>query len=266
MKGPQILFENEDRLVTKMGGWFPGERVVIRGQDLHVDLADMDWMELYLYSITGRRFREAQLKALNGLWRTTSYPEPRLWNNRVCALAGTVRSTGVLAITAGMAVSEAGIYGRRASIRAIDFLVRTKKALDQGADLSECIKKELERYRGIYGYGRPVTREDERIPHLLNLIKEAGLEQGPYIRMVFEIERLLLEGRWRMNMNFSALASAIACEIDLSPREYYLFMIPCFVAGMLPCFIEASEKPEGSFFPLSCERLRHEGAPRRSWG
>lgn len=266
MKGPQILFENEDRLVTKMGGWFPGERVVMRGQDLHVDLADMDWMELYLYGITGRRFTEVQLKVLNGLWRTTSYPEPRLWNNRVCALAGTARSTGVLAVTAGMAVSEAGIYGRRASIRTIDFLVRTKKALDQGADLLECIKEELERHRNIYGYGRPVTREDERIAHLLNLIKEAGLEQGSYVRMVFEIERLLLEGRWRMYMNFSALASAIACEIGLSPREYYLFMIPCFVAGMLPCFIEASEKPEGSFFPLSCERLCYEGLPLRSWG
>ncbi len=265
MKGPQILLENQDRWVTRMGGLFPGERAVMRGQDLHIDLADMDWMELYLYSITARRFSVVQLRALNGLWKTTSYPDPRIWNNRVCALAGTARSTGVLAITAGMAVSEAGIYGRRASIRAIDFLVRTKKALDQGADLSECIKKELERYRGIYGYGRPVTREDERIPHLLNLIKEAGLEQRPYVRMVFEIERLLLEGRWRMHMNFSALASAIVCEVGLSPREYYLFMIPCFVAGMLPCFIDANAKPEGSFFPLSCGRLRYGGLPRRSW-
>lgn len=267
MKGPRLLLQTEGRLTTRMGAAFPGEgRVVFRGKDLHADLADLDWMELYLYSITGRRFNETQIKVLNGLWKTTSYPEPRLWNNRVCALAGTSRSTGVLAITAGMAISEAGIYGRRASIRAIDFLVRTKKALDQGADLLDCIKKELERHRNIYGYGRPVTREDERIPHLLDLIKGTGLEQGPYVRLVFEIERLLLEGRWRMHMNFSALASAIACEVGLSPWEYYLFMIPCFVAGMLPCFIDAVEKPEGSFFPLSCERLRYEGTPRRSWG
>ena len=266
MKGPQLLIQTEGRLTTRMGAAFPGEgRVVFRGKDLHADLTDLDWMGLYLYSITGRRFNETQIKVLSGLWKTTSYPEPRLWNNRVCGLAGTSRSTGVLAITAGMAVSEAGIYGRRASIRAIDFLVRTKKALDQGADLLECIKKELGKHRNIYGYGRPVTRQDERIPHLLNLIKEAGLEQGAYIRMVFEIERLLLEGRWRMHMNFSALASAIACEVGLSPREYYLFMIPCFVAGMLPCFIDAVEKPEGVFFPLGCERLRYEGASRRSW-
>ncbi len=265
MKGPQILLENEDRLVTNMGGMFPGERVVMRGQDLHVDLADMDWMALYLYSITGRRFSAIQLKALNGLWKITSYPEPRIWNNRVTALAGTSRSTGVLGITAGMAVSEAGIYGRRASIRAIDFLVRTKKAVDQGAALLECITRELKNYRNIYGYGRPVAREDERLPHMLNLVNETGLERGPYVQMALEIERLLLQGRWRMHMNFSALASAIACEMGLSPREYYLFMIPCFVAGMLPCFIEACEKIEGSFFPLTCERINYEGAAQRRW-
>lgn len=265
MKGPRLLLQTEGRLITRMGAAFPGERVVFRGQDLHIDLADMDWMALYLYSITGRRFNEAELTALNALWKTTSYPEPRLWNNRVCALAGTARSTGVLAITAGMAVSEAGIYGRRASIRAIDFLVRTKKEIDRGAGLLECIKKELEQYRNIYGYGRPLTRGDERIPHLLKLIKALGFDKGAYVHLAFEVERLLLEGRWRLYMNFSALASAIAADMGLSPREYYLFMIPCFAAGMLPCFVEASEKPEGTFLPLACERIDYEGVARRSW-
>ncbi|MFZ5589554.1 MAG: hypothetical protein ACOY4M_07965 [Pseudomonadota bacterium] len=260
------ILKSEDRWETQMGSFiFSGNRVVFRGKDLHTDLADMDWMALYLFSITGQRFTPAQLRVFNALWTTTSYPEPRLWNNRVCALAGTARSTGVLAITAGMAISEAGIYGRRASIRAIDFIVQTKRAVEQGADLLECIKKELKKFRGVYGYGRPLTREDERIPHLLKLIKETGLDKGEHVKLAFEIERLLLKGRWRLHMNFSALASAIAADMGLSPRQYYLFMIPCFVAGMLPCFIEANEKPEGGFFPLRCERIAYEGAPRRSW-
>ena len=62
MRGPEKLLENENHWETRMGGWFPGERVVYRGQDLHVDLDDMGWMELYLYGITGRRFSDAQLK------------------------------------------------------------------------------------------------------------------------------------------------------------------------------------------------------------
>lgn len=265
MQGPEALIANKGRWVTAMGKWFPGERVVMRGQDLHVDLADMDWMALYLFSITGRRFSPVQLKLFNGLWKTTSYPEPRLWNNRVCALAGTARSSGVLAMTAGMAVSEAGIYGRRASIRAIDFLLRAKASVAQGSSLLECIKKELKQYRNIYGYGRPVTREDERIPYLMDMVKEADIDQGEYISLVFEVGRLLLEGRWRLHMNFSALASAIACEMGLSPREYYLFMTPCFIAGMLPCFIETSTKREGTFFPLACDHIAYAGRSERAW-
>ena len=68
MQGPAQLLQHEDRWVTRMGAFFPGERVVFRGQDLHHDLADLSWMELYLYGITGRRFSEAQLQVLNAIW------------------------------------------------------------------------------------------------------------------------------------------------------------------------------------------------------
>ena len=266
MRRPSPLLEREDRLITNMGGVvFSDNHVVLRGYDLHVDLADMDWMALYLFGITGRRFTPAQLRVLNAIWTTTSYPEPRLWNNRICAIAGTARSTGALAVGAAVAVSEASIYGRRPDIRAIDFLLRTRSALDQGADLLEHLTHELHQYRNIYGYGRPITREDERIPHLMKIVMEAGLDQGPYVLLAFGVEKLLLAGRWRLHMNVAALDAALGADMGMSAREYYLFMIPCFVAGMLPCLIDGATQPEGGFLPLRCERISYEGAPRRTW-
>src|SRR5882724_1198831 len=125
MKGPQLLFDHQDRLATRMGGWFPGQRVVFRGKDLHVDLKDIDWLDLYVYGITGRRFTKEQIRVLHAIWTFTSYPDPRLWNNRVAAAAGSARSTGHLAISGAIAVSEASIYGGKPVIRAIDFLLRT---------------------------------------------------------------------------------------------------------------------------------------------
>ncbi len=265
MSGLKRLLESEDNWVTRMGAWFASERVVFRGQDLHVDLGDLDWMELYLYSITGRRFTPTQLKVLNAMWTYNSYPEPRLWANRVAALAGTARSTGALGISAGVGVSEASIYGRRPDIRAIDFLLRAKQKLDEGMPLQVLIKQELKKYRRIYGYGRPITREDERIPHMLKLIRRSGLDQGPYVRLAFEVERVLLEGRWRLHINIAALCAAIAADMDFTPQEYYLFLIFCFTAGMLPCFIDAAGKPEGIFFPLRCTRITYTGVPQRRW-
>lgn len=266
MNGPALLLESEDNWQTRMGAAFGGERVVFRGQDLHVDLKDLSWMELYIFGITGRRFTPTQIKVLNAIWVYTSYPDPRIWNNRVTALAGTARSTGALGIGAAVAVSEASIYGRRPDIRAIDFFQRAKQRLDAGEKLIALIEEELRRYRGIAGYGRPLTRTDERIPHMQALLRETGMDGDPYVRLCFDIEKALLDCRLRMHMNIAALYAAVALELGFTPRQYYLFMVPCFVAGMAPCFIEASEKSEGTFFPLRCDRLVYEGRPPRRWG
>lgn len=266
MRGPEKLLEHEDRWVTRMGKWFSGERVVYRGQDLHVDLADMDWMALYLYGITGRRFDGKQLRMLNAIWTNTSYPDPRIWNNRVAALAGTARSTATLALGAAVAVSEASIYGNRPALRAIDFFWRTKEALDEGQMLGDFVQREIERFGRIYGYGRPIARVDERIPYMLRLAKELGFDNGFCVRLAFDVEKLFLERNPQLQMNIAALGAALAADMGFTSREYYLFLALYFFAGMPPCFKDASEHAEGAFFPLRCGRIAYEGTVRRTWG
>ena len=82
---------------------------------------------------------------------------------------------------------------------------------------------------------------------LLKLAKELNLADGPYTQLAFELENILLQGRWRMRMNVAALAVVLAADQGLTEREYYLFLIPCFTAGIMPCFIEANERHEGGF-------------------
>ncbi len=265
MNGPQLLEEQAGRLATRMGAIFPGERAVFRGHDLHASLKDMDWLELYLFGITGRRFTPQQIKVLQAIWSYTSYPDARIWNNRVAALAGTARSTGTLGITAALAVSEAQIYGGGAVLRAIDFLARVKTRVDAGADLAELVRAELMQQRGIAGYGRPITSGDERIAPMMALVREQGLDGGGHLKLAFEVEKILLAGRWRLHMNYAALTAALGADFGLLPREFYLFMIPVFLAGMPPCFLEAAEKPEGLLFPLPCRVMLYEGVARRRW-
>ncbi len=265
MKGPQLLEQHVGRLATRMGAVFPGERAVFRGHDLHASLKDLDWLELYLFGITGRRYTPQQMKVLHALWSYTSYPDARLWNNRVAALAGTVRSTGTLGITAALAVSEAQIYGGGVVLRAIEFLIRAKTHVDAGEDLADLVRAELKRQRGIAGYGRPITSGDERIAPMMALVRETGLDGGPHLRLAFEVEKILLAGRWRLRMNYAALTAALAADFGLSPREFYLFMIPVFLAGMPPCYLDAVEKPAGLLFPLPCRVMLYEGVSHRQW-
>jgi hypothetical protein len=265
MKGPQLLEEHVGRLVTQMGAFFPGERVVFRGQDLFTSLRDMDWLELYLFGITGRRYTPQQMRVLHVIWTHNSYPDARIWNNRVAALAGTARSTGALGIAAALAVSEAKIFGGASQRRCSEFLTRAKKMVDEGADLEALVRTELKEKRGIGGYGRPIVPTDERIVPIMAIVREQGLENGPHLKLAFEVEKILLAGRWRWHMNSVGLTAALCADFGLSPREYYFFGIPAFLAGMPPCYLEAAEKPEGQLFPLPCRVMLYEGVARRQW-
>jgi hypothetical protein len=265
MRGPQALLGSEDHHVTEMGAWFPGERVVFRGKDLHEDLGRLDWLDLYMFAITGRHLPYRHLQMVNALWVHTSFPDPRLWNNQVSALAGTARSTGNLAIAASLAVSEATIYGRRADIRAIDFLLNTLKAVDAGVDLGEWVEERLAGSRSVPGYGRPVVSQDERIRNLLPLVDEFGFAEGRYVRLAFSIERILENRRRRLCLNYGGLAAALGAEMGLSPKEHYLGSMMAFLAGMIPCFLDGDSKPEGALLPLRCSRVEYQGRPRRTW-
>lgn len=266
MKGPQLLDEHVGRLATRMGAWFSGQRAVFRGHDLHASLKELDWLELYLFGITGRRFTPQQMKVLHAIGSYTSYPDARIWNNRVAALAGSARSTGSLGVAAALAVSEAQIYGRGVDVRCIEFLSRVRSQVDSGADLKELVRAEIRRERGIAGYGRPIAAADERIAPMMALLRELGLDRGQYLKLAYEVEEILLAGRWRWRMNYAALAAALAADFGLSPLEHYYFSIPAFLAGMPPCYIESVEKAPGLLFPLPCRMVSYEGVPPRRWG
>lgn len=257
---------HEDAWVTDKGLALAGERVVYRGRDLFTTLRDTRWMELYLLGITGRQFTDAQLDLFESLWAlSTSYPDPRIWNNRVAALAGTTRSTGALALAAGTAVSEARIYGFGPIIGAFDFITWANRQRMAGESLVSPVLEALRRDRTIPGYARPRVSADERIAPLGRRAARLGLAGGDHLETAREIDRILVTRRYRLRMNVAAMAAALAADQGLSRREYYQFVLPCFTAGLVPCFMDAEEKPPGTFLPLRCTRVVYEGPPPRRW-
>jgi hypothetical protein len=265
MTGPEYLSQKAGKLQTAMGGFFPGSHVVFRGQTLHTDLKDMDWMALYLFGICGRHFTAAQLQLMNALWTYTSYPDARIWNNRVAALSGSARSTGSLGISAALAISEAHIYGRGNEVQAISFFIATQRQLAAGGSLASCLQEEMKIHQRIAGYGRPLVNADERIAPIMAKAATLGFDQGPHIQLAFAIERFLLDTGRNLRMNYGAVVSAFGADLGLSPEEFYLFMFPSFLAGMSPCFLEARHAVEGSLFPLRCADIAYEGPAPKDW-
>lgn len=265
MTGPELLAAEVGVLHTAVGACWPGTRAVFRGHDLHRDLHGIDWMELYVFGITGRRFTPEQVRLLHGIWATTSYPDTRLWNNRVGAMAASARSSSGLGLAASIAVTEAGIYGGGPGVRAIDFFLRAGQAAKEGADIREFVFRELESRR-ILGYGRPINSTDERLPPLTRLVESLGLDQGIHYRLAFAVENILVkEHKPFLKMNYAGLTAALAADLGFTPRQYQVFNILKFVAGMPPCILEAGEKPAGTLFPTRCCDVAYNGVAPRAW-
>ena len=85
-------------------------------------------------------------------------------------------------------------------------------------------------------------------------------------RLAFEVESLLLaigEGESAHELRGHDLR--LGCEYGLTPREFHIFRVPMFLAGMPPCWVEASENLEGTLFPTPCGEIAYEGVPQRVW-
>jgi len=266
MKNPDILFEREDNWETTLGGSILGERVVLHGKDLFNELRGMPWIGHLLYALTGRIFKENEVKMLEAIWcLTVSYPDPRVWPNRIAALAGTTRSTGGLALSSALAISEAEVWGHRANSQAIDFIIRAKQTVDAGEDLWEFVSGYIKRNRRTVGYGRAFGDCDERIEPIREIAEELGFGDGPHLKLAFEIDELLRKSRYRLFMNSAGIGAALGADMGFSPREYYYFALPSFTAGIMPCFVDAEKHEEGTFFPIRCSSIEYEGEPVRRW-
>ncbi|MGF2734394.1 citrate/2-methylcitrate synthase [Marinobacter sp. DUT-1] len=258
------LLETETRWRTRVGKAFLSDRIVLHGEDLHRDLGDSEWIRLYLHAILGRDPGERVADLLGSYWVSTAYPDPSIWPNHVTALAASARSTASLSLMAGLSVSEASIYGRRPEVRALDFFYRAGEYCDGGGTLEDFVEREKSSGRTLYGYGRPLAKTDERIPFMMNKAREYGFADGRYLKMSFDVYEYL-NARYGFSMNIAALHAGLAADIGLNCRQYQLFMTPCFLTGMVPCYQEAIARPEGSFFPVRCESVEYEGPPKRDW-
>ena len=250
LQGPALLQHHAGRLHTKVGAAFPGSHAVFRGQDLHRDLCSLEWVQLYAYGITGRHLSAGQAELVQAMWTHTSYPDARLWNNRVAALAGNARSSASLAMVAGMAVSEATTYGGQATMLCMTFLQTALRRVQAGEQLADVVWEETARSK-IYGFGRPINSHDERIPFIMAL--------------AWQVEQVLLSRYAQLQMNYSGLHAAIIADMGMSVRELQLLRMPIFIAGMAPCVVEAAEKPERVLFATPCNAVEYSGQAPRPW-
>ena len=266
MKSKPPIFKFENNWTTTMGALFPSERAVLRGKDVFSEFQEWDWLAYLYFSVTGKEPSTNCIKFLNGLYSTClNFADPRIWNNRVAALAGTASSTAQLGVCAGSAVSEATIYGGPPVAKSVDFIIRAQKEYLNGSSIDRIIKKEIEKNHVVYGYGRPINKKDERVLPTLNFLKKLNLYDRPHLKLALLIEEELKNSKYQIGFNIGGVMAAFFADEGLTPKESYYLMVVSFYVGMIACYIDSIEKPVGALFPLRCSRISYEGADVRKW-
>ncbi len=272
---------NECYWFTNIGKWEPSQHIIYRKRNLHKPPYETSWMSLLLYGITAKQFNHRQIKLFEAIWTlSTSYPEPRIWNNRVASLAGTAKSTGALGVSAATATSEAIIYGLQPLYACASMLTDINIALHKGSLLRDLLSERILKNKqtnkrpssgknrsvaGIPGYGRPLIKKDERITPLLDLAHELKLDKGEYTRLAIRIDQQLKDMDSALSMNIAPIMAGLFLDQGLTSKDFYYFCILCFSAGIMPCFIDAVEQPQGTFFPIQCKNINYQGVPHRKW-
>lgn len=266
---------------TSLGYWLPGETVVIRGKDIFKDLKDDSWFELLMFSLTGRQFTKNQISLFESIWAlSTSYPDPRLWNNRVAAISATAGSSVNLSIAAGNAVSESCLLGSGPFAGTYELLVVIKNHLDCGGILADFLQDRLDQQKSnqrystkgcnrtvvqIPGYGRPIVNRDERVIPLFDKAKSLGFGDSDYVKTVFDIEKCLHSMNRKMTMNISVLISALCLEQRLTRAEYLSYMSMCFLAGIVAVYHDVEMKFRHGLFPMAVNQVHYCGKTKRSF-
>lgn len=273
-------FTWEENWVTSLGAWIPGERVVMHGQNILSTMQGKSWMEMFLLSITGHTPEQKNAQFLDAMLALTGcYPDPRLWNNRVSALAANCRSTPGLAIGASITVSDAVIYGTQPACAAFAMLYRFREGIRNGEKLEILIKKERKKTQGhgrpakgknrfvarFPGYGRPTSKPDERIAPLMETAKGYNFDKGEAVALSFDVEKALQAAGYPLKMNIAALTAAFCLDQNFTQRHFHHYAINCFNIGFAACHIDAAHQTEGSFFPMRCEQISYNGSNTRQW-
>ena len=255
------------KIRTHIGGWKIGEGVTTYGYSLFDELVGrVSYFEVLILSITGKIPEQNLAKWTEAIYSCLSFPDPRIWCNQVGALAGTMKSSPVPAITAGVQASDSRMYGPGTAIDTFKFLSSAMKQHHNGINIQGIVKSKCRRPGSkpiIPGYGRPIATGDERVFTMNQVTENLGFKWGSYMLLAREINHYMLD-EYGESMNFATFIVAFLRDQQWGLEQIRQLTSFIVTAGVAACYSEAYDKPAETFLPLRCEDIEYRGAGPRA--
>jgi len=259
--------ERRNKITTDIGKWVGGVDVTIRGYSLFDELFDkVSYFQVLVLNVTGRLISKNLSTWLENNFIVMSYPDARIWCNKVGAICGTTHSSPTAATAAGVLCADSRIYGgSQSTLVTMKFLEKALKSKESGLTVEKIIKQ-LPIKQGmpaVPGFVRPVAKDDERIkPHLL-MTQRLGFENGDYLKLASEISEYM-DSHYSMGINIDGYSAAFLLDQDFTPEEVYKINSLRVASGVTACYSDNIQHSENSFLPLRCDDIEYIGPKVRS--
>ena len=250
------------RIVGHRGGWKIGEGVKCCGFDMMRDLVGkVSYMQVVVLNATGRLPNRALADWIEATHICMSWPDPRIWCNRIGALAGSSRASSVAASTLGVLAAESTSYGIKPLISGVELIQQAYRSVSTGMSVDGFIDEEVKKYGGkpfLMGYVRPIAKGDERIPAMELVTKDLGFEIGEHLSLAYKIEKVVND-KFGETMNINGYMSAFLSDQGYTEIEVHRIYSTLVVSGVTACYSDTIDRVEGGFSPLKTSDITYKG-------
>lgn len=256
---------NRGHIYSNKGGWTLGEGVSNQGYSMLDELVGKaSFFQVLMLNVTGNLPDARLAQWMEAAFICLSWPDPRIWCNKIGALAGDARVAPMAAICAGTMASDSKLYGPGTVLDTLHFIAAARSASLEGRSMREFIEQQA-RVKGrlmVPGFARPIAKGDERVAAMRAVAEKLGFVDGPHLGISYEIESYLVQ-QYGESLNLAGYLAAFWLDQGLDNHQGYIVFSLCVNAGVHACYAEYRAKIPGSFLPLRCEDIEYIGVPER---
>ncbi len=258
--------QNRGQIYSQKGGWEVGKGITSHGYSLLDDLhGKVSITQLIIMNITGKLPEKRLADFVEGFFICLSWPDPRIWCNKIGVFNAATHSSITAAIASGGLAGDSKIYG-----------AGTAKAVGRFVDLAhQHIVMEKRSVQSFFqthaykngklfapGFARPLAKGDERIPAMRRLADHLGYGVGVYLTMLDEMEEYLRQTEGE-GQNLAGYFTAFMKDQGFSVQQIEGVAAFAVSGGVYAAYFEYIDQPPHSFLPLRVDDIEYTGpAPR----
>jgi len=254
------------QIYSLKGGWTVGKGIMTHGYSLLDDIhGKCSMFQVLIMNVTGRLPERRLADLVEGLFITLSWPDPRIWCNKVGVFNAMTRASAIAAITSGGLAGDSRLYGASTGHSIGPFFKKAyKHIIEQGESTEQFIEDHCYKAGQLVapGFARPLAKGDERIPAMRKLARELGFEVGANMRMVSDMETYL-NSKEGEGLNLSGFFSAFMLDQDYTMDEIMGIAALSVTGGIYAAYFEYINQSPNDFLPLRVEDIKYIGPESR---